>query len=100
MGASKGVTISGVAIDASGAPYIAGNTPSPDFPTTANAPQPKLPTATCQRPSGNPFLPIVNVGTYAFVSKLNADASSLVYSTFLTGACGSYGAGHRGGFSG
>ncbi len=93
VGASKGVTISGLAIDASGAPYITGATQSPDFPTTANVPQPKLPTAMCQRPNGNPFLPIVNLGTYGFVSKLNADANSLVYSTFLTGSCGSAGQG-------
>jgi uncharacterized protein (TIGR03437 family) len=93
IGASQGVNIDSVAIDASGAPYITGATPSPDFPTTANAPQPKLPSAMCQRPSGNPFLPNANLGTYAFVSKLSADASSLVYSTFLTGACGSVGEG-------
>jgi uncharacterized protein (TIGR03437 family) len=93
IGASLGANIDSVAIDASGAPYITGATPSPDFPTTANAPQPKLPTAMCQRPSGNPFEPNGNMGTYAFVTKLNADASSLVYSTFLTGACGSTGQG-------
>jgi uncharacterized protein (TIGR03437 family) len=93
IGASQGVTINGIAIDATGALYLAGSTRSPDFPTTANVPQPKLPTATCQRPSGNPLMPIVNVGTFAFVSKLSANASSLVYSTFLTGACGSYGQG-------
>jgi len=93
IGASKGVTISSVAIDAVGAPYVTGTTPSPDFPTTANAPEAKLPTAMCQRPSGNIFLPIVNTGNYGFVSKLNADASSLVYSTFLTGSCGSTGQG-------
>jgi uncharacterized protein (TIGR03437 family) len=93
IGASQGVNINAVAIDASGAPYITGATPSPDFPTTANAPQPKLPTAMCQRPSGDPFEPNGNLGTNAFVSKLSANASSLVYSTFLTGACGSVGQG-------
>ncbi len=91
IGASQGVTINSLAIDATGAPYVTGSTPSPDFPATANVPQPKLPTATCQRPAGDPFMPIVNVGSYAFVSKLNPNATSLVYSTFLTGACGSYG---------
>ena len=55
IGASQGVTISGLAIDASGAPYITGTTPSPDFPTTANVPQPKPPTAMCQRPIANPL---------------------------------------------
>ncbi len=93
IGASLGVMIYALAIDASGAPYVTGITPSPDFPTTSGVPQPKLPTTMCQRPSGNPFLPIANVGTYAFATKLNANASSLVYSTFLTGSCGSYGQG-------
>ncbi len=93
IGASLGVNIDGVAIDASAAPYITGTTPSPDFPTTADAFEPKLPTAMCQRPSGNPFLPNGNLGTFGFVSKLSANASSLVYSTFLTGACGSVGQG-------
>lgn len=93
LGASKGVTVNGLAIDATGAPYITGTTQSPDFPTSANVPQPNLPTAICQRPSGNPLMPIVNLGSYAFVSKLSANANSLIYSTFLTGACGSAGQG-------
>lgn len=91
IGASKSVQINGVAIDASGSPYITGTTPASDFPTSANAPQPKLPTAMCQRGSTNIFLPSGDLGTYGFVSKLSADASSFVYSTFLTGACGSAG---------
>jgi uncharacterized protein (TIGR03437 family) len=93
LGASQSVTVNGLAIDASGAPYITGATQAPDFPTTANAPQPKLPATMCQRPSGNPFLPIADLATNGFVSKLSADASSLVYSTFLTGSCGSTGQG-------
>jgi uncharacterized protein (TIGR03437 family) len=93
IGASLGVTVNSVAIDATGAPYITGTTPSPDFPTTAGVPQTKLPTAMCQRTNTNPFLLDGNLGTYAFVSKLSANASSLVYSTFLTGACGSIGQG-------
>lgn len=86
--ASKGSRVTGVAIDASDNPYIAGTTQSPDFPTTVGAFDAKLPTATCERLGGG-LLPIVNLGSYGFVSKLNADASSLAYSTFLTGACGS-----------
>jgi uncharacterized protein (TIGR03437 family) len=93
IGASQGVNINGLAIDASGAPYITGTTQSPDFPTTPNAPQPKLPTTMCQRPISNPVPPTPNTGNYGFVSKLSADASSLVYSTFLTGSCGSVGEG-------
>jgi uncharacterized protein (TIGR03437 family) len=92
LGGSKGVTIDALAIDASGTPYITGSTPSPDFPTTTSAAQPKLPTAACQRTT-NPLDVIPGLGTYGFISKLSADASSLVYSTFLTGACGSVGQG-------
>jgi uncharacterized protein (TIGR03437 family) len=93
IGASLGVTVNGLTIDATGAPYITGATPSPDFPITAGVPQPKLPTAMCQRTTTDPFLLNGDLGTYAFVSKLSANASSLVYSTFLTGACGSVGQG-------
>ena len=64
LGASKGVSISGLAIDSSGAPYIVGYTQSPDFPTTANVPQPKLPTTMCQRNSTNPLMPIANLAIY------------------------------------
>src|ERR1035438_6626777 len=63
--------------------------PAPDFPTTANALQPKLPSTTCLRTGGSPFSLPPNASGYAFVSKLSADGSSLVYSTFLTGSCGS-----------
>jgi uncharacterized protein (TIGR03437 family) len=93
MGASHGVRITGVAIDGAGAPYITGTTQSPDFPTTANAPQPELPTSSCQRIIANPLPPTPNTGIYGFVSKLSADGGSLAYSTFLTGSCGSVGQG-------
>ncbi len=62
IGASQGVTVNGLAIDSTGAPYITGTTPSPDFPTTANIPQPEPPTAMCQRPNGIAFLPIQTWG--------------------------------------
>jgi len=91
IGASQGVAVNGLAIDASGAPYITGSTQSPDFPTTSTVPQPKLPSSMCQRPIANPLPPTANTGIYGFVSKLSANAASLVYSTFLTGSCGSVG---------
>ena len=93
IGASQGVNVNGLAIDASGAPYIIGTTPSPDFPTTANVPQPKPPATMCQRPISNPLPPTPNTGINGFVSKLKTDGSGLVYSTFLTGSCGSVGQG-------
>jgi uncharacterized protein (TIGR03437 family) len=93
IGASQGVNVNGLAIDSTGAPYITGTTQSPDFPTTAGVPQPKPPTSMCQRPIANPLPPTPNTGINGFVSKLNANGSSLVYSTFLTGSCGSVGQG-------
>ena len=91
IGASQNVSISSMAVDTSGATYITGYTGAPNFPTTSGAFQPMLPTAMCQRSGGGGLLPIVNTGRYAFVSKLSADGASLVYSTFLPGACGSVG---------
>jgi hypothetical protein len=60
-----------IALDASGAAYAAGYANSGDFPTTPDAYQPT------QHPSG-----LID----AFVTKLNASGSALVYSTFLGGA--------------
>jgi YVTN family beta-propeller protein len=60
----------GIAIDASGNAYIAGETDSTNFPTTAGAFQ----TAR----AGNTF--------DAFVTKLDPTGSALVYSTYLGGA--------------
>ena len=58
----------GIAVDVSGNAYIVGITPSEDFPTV-NALQPSF-------GGGN---------TDIFVTKLNADGSQLVYSTYLAG---------------
>jgi hypothetical protein len=62
----------GIAIDAAGNAYVTGQTTSSNFPTTAGA-----------------FDRTLNVGTFdatdAFVTKLNAAGSALVYSTFLGG---------------
>jgi len=61
----------GIAVDAAGNAYVTGQTVSPDFPTR-NALQPAF--------GGN-----INGYTNAFVAKLNAAGSSLVYSTYLGG---------------
>jgi hypothetical protein len=58
-----------IAVDGSGAAYILGYTGSWDFPTTPGA-----------------FDPTPNGGDDAFVAKLNAAGSALVYSTFLGGS--------------
>ncbi len=60
---------SGIAVDAAGNAYVTGQTFSTDFPT-ANAFQPTY---------GGGF-------SDGFVTKLNADGSALVYSSFLGGA--------------
>ena len=61
-----------IAVDMSGNAYVAGRTDSANFATTAHAYQAHLP----------------NHGGSAFVSKLNALGSSLLYSTYLGGSSG------------
>ncbi len=58
----------GIALDASGNAYITGFTESDNFPTTTGA-----------------FQPTFGGGTDAFVTKLNATGSALIYSTYLGG---------------
>src|SRR5262249_58148504 len=58
----------GIAVDAAGNAYVTGVTTSHDFPTTPGA---------FSRTSGG--------GNDAFVTKLNATGSALVYSTYLGG---------------
>ena len=60
----------GIAIDGSGNAYVTGQTQSTNFPTTAGAFQTTLGGAGA---------------TNAFIAKLNADGSALVYSTYLGG---------------
>jgi hypothetical protein len=60
----------GIAVDGSGDAYVTGYTYSTNFPTTPGAFQ----------THGNPF------GVAAFVTKLNAAGSGLVYSTCLSGS--------------
>ena len=61
---------SGIAVDSSGNAYVAGVTDSTDFPTTPGASQSNL----------------GGMGaTNAFVAKLNATGSALLYSTYLGG---------------
>jgi hypothetical protein len=66
---------SGVALDSAGNAYVTGNTSSTDFPTT------------------NAIQATFGGYTDVFVTKLNADGSGLVYSTFLGGNSGDYGSG-------
>ena len=75
LGGSVGDIGFGIAADAAGNAYVTGYTTSPNFPTT------------------NPL-----AGTYAgdadaFVTKLNAAGTAVVYSTYLGGSGGDYGQG-------
>jgi hypothetical protein len=77
LGGSNGPEVGeGLAIDASGNVYVCGITASDDFPTK-NAAQPVLLGTAGVLPTGD-----------AFVTKLTADGSQLVYSTFLGGIDG------------
>lgn len=64
----------GIAVDAAGDAYITGRTCSVDFPTTPDSVQPAYGGAIC---NGN--------GGSAFISKLNAQGTQLVYSTYVGG---------------
>jgi hypothetical protein len=65
-----------IALDSLGNAYITGQTASSDFPTTQTAYQPKIPGEVS-----------------AFVTKLNASGSALVYSTYLGGSLSDSGVG-------
>ncbi len=68
LGGSNSQSESGIAVDSSGSAYITGTTYSTDFPVTPGA-----------------FQSVASGYQEAFVTKLNATGSSLVYSTFLGG---------------
>ncbi|MGR6034661.1 MAG: DUF7948 domain-containing protein [Candidatus Nitrosoglobus sp.] len=60
---------SGIAVDGNGQAYVTGSTGSTDFPVTVDA-----------------FQPVLGGSEDAFVVKLSADGSTLVYGTYLGGS--------------
>ncbi len=70
LGGGESDVAFGIAVDASGNAYVAGRTASANFPTTAGTFQPTFAGGT----------------TDAFVAKLDATGSALVYSTYLGGS--------------
>ena len=72
LGGSGTDTASGIAIDGSGNAYITGQTNSPDFSSPRHAFQAQL----------------VGTGTNSFVTKLNAQGTDIIYSTYLGQSAG------------
>ncbi len=76
LGGSEDDIALGIALDPAGNPYVTGATLSPDFPVTADVFQ--------DEPAGQ---------FDAFVSKLEADGTALLFSSLLGGASSDYGFG-------
>jgi len=74
LGGSDMDSPTGVAVDGSGAAYVAGWTMSTDFPVSSAY-------QTSASPNGGG-----QYGTYGFLSKVSSDKTALVYSTYLGGS--------------
>ena len=72
LGGADSDLANSIALDASGNAYVTGRTSSPDFPTV------------------KPVRPALSGVGDAFVTKLNATGTALVYSTYLGGALDSF----------
>jgi hypothetical protein len=72
----SGEAATGIAVDPNGEAITVGSQAPSTFPTTSNAYQPVIPAGTC---------------CAAYLSKLSADGSQLLYSTFFSGALTSFG---------
>jgi Beta-propeller repeat/Abnormal spindle-like microcephaly-assoc'd, ASPM-SPD-2-Hydin len=86
LGGSGDDRATGIAVDSAGEAFVAGYTGSSDFPT-ASALQASIGGGTCGS-STNPY-PCYD----AFVARLSASGSSLIYSTFLGASGDDYGTG-------
>ena len=89
LGGSYQEVSRGLAVDKAGNAYVGGLTYSPDFPVTANAAQPLC--APIRSYDGNCNFTVVtscgpNLNYGAFITKLNATGSALLYSSFFGGS--------------
>jgi uncharacterized repeat protein (TIGR01451 family) len=75
-----GAQPTGLALDSANEPYVTGSTRSSGFPATAGAFQPTFNNSSC--PFGGTSIPC----SHAFITKLNASGSALVFSSFLEGS--------------
>ncbi|HJQ22604.1 MAG TPA: SBBP repeat-containing protein [Blastocatellia bacterium] len=73
--------LGGIAVDHAGQAYVTGMTRSADFPVTQGALQPAKSVGTCEPETEGAAFPCEDL----FVTKLSADGSSLIYSTYLGG---------------
>jgi len=78
---ARGNTALSMALDASGAPWITGQSFTTNLPVTPGALQarPAAMSPTCEAGPGP-------LNSFAFVARLSADLGSLLYSSYLTGA--------------
>jgi hypothetical protein len=80
LGGSRGDSGASIGVDTSGAAYVTGVTSSPDFPATSGAYDESCGSdGTCDFDTERRY-------SDAFVTKLNADGTGLVYSTFVGGS--------------
>jgi len=75
LGGTMASVAHGIALDAIGNAYIIGSTTATDFPTTAGVVQPDFGFSLC----------LLHNCSHAFITKLDASASTRIYSTFLYG---------------
>jgi hypothetical protein len=72
LGGTNGNSAAGIGVDSSGNAYVAGGTDSSDFPVTAGT-------------AIQSVFPLNNMGPSAFLSELDPNGASLLYSTYLGG---------------